>query len=119
MTAEVSEAFAEARFTTEKVSFITDEIIVQRYVEMEGELRRVMAVVKMRGSNHSHEFRMYEVTAKGIVVGASLTEYDGILSGTPTLRGKTNGASPLQANGKAASKTRNKVGKVAKARRGR
>jgi circadian clock protein KaiC len=88
MTAEVSEAFAEARFTTEKVSFITDEIIVQRYVEMEGELRRVVAVVKMRGSNHSHEFRTYEVTAKGVVVGGSLAEYDGILSGTPTLRPK-------------------------------
>ena len=88
MTAEVSEAFAEARFTTEKVSFITDEIIVQRYVEMEGQLRRVVAVVKMRGSNHSHEFRTYEVTAKGVVVGGSLAEYDGILSGAPTLRPK-------------------------------
>jgi len=88
MTAEVSEAFAEARFTTEKVSFITDEIIVQRYVEIEGELRRVVAVVKMRGSNHSHEFRTYEVTAKGVVVGGSLAEYDGILSGAPTLRPK-------------------------------
>ena len=97
MTAEVSEAFAEARFTTEKVSFITDVIIVQRYVEMKGELKRVMAVVKMRGSNHSHEFRMYEVTAKGVVVGESLTEYDGILGGTPTLRAKVNGASPAQA----------------------
>ncbi len=88
MTAEVSEAFAEARFTTEKVSFITDEIIIQRYVEIEGELRRVMAVIKMRGSDHSHEFRTYEVTAKGVVVGGPLTEYDGIITGVPTLRAK-------------------------------
>jgi circadian clock protein KaiC len=88
MTAEVSEAFSEARFTTEKVSFITDEIIVQRYIELEGELRRVMAVIKMRGSDHTHEFRMYEVTAKGVVVGGPLTEYDGIITGVPTLRSK-------------------------------
>lgn len=88
MTAEVSEAFSEARFTTEKVSFITDEIIVQRYIEMEGELKRVMAVIKMRGSDHSHEFRLYEVGAKGVVVGDSLTEYDGIITGVPTLRAK-------------------------------
>jgi circadian clock protein KaiC len=88
MTAEVSEAFSEARFTTEKVSFITDEIIVQRYIEMEGELKRVMAVIKMRGSDHSHEFRLYEVSAKGVVVGDSLTEYDGIITGVPTLRAK-------------------------------
>jgi circadian clock protein KaiC len=88
MTAEVSEAFSEARFTTEKVSFITDEIIVQRYVELKGELKRVMAVIKMRGSDHSHEFRMYEVTAKGVVVDGPLTEYDGIITGVPTLRAK-------------------------------
>jgi circadian clock protein KaiC len=92
MTAEVSEAFSEARFTTEKVSFITDEIIVQRYIELEGELRRVMAVIKMRGSDHSHEFRTYEVTAKGVFVGGPLKEYDGIITGVPTLRGKPVGA---------------------------
>jgi circadian clock protein KaiC len=86
MTAEVSEAFSEARFTTEKVSFITDEIIVQRYIELRGELRRVMVVIKMRGSDHSHEFRTYEVTAKGVIVGGPLTDYDGIITGVPTLR---------------------------------
>jgi circadian clock protein KaiC len=86
MTAEVSEAFSEARFTTERVSFITDEIIVQRYIEMKGELRRVMAVIKMRGSDHTHEFRTYDITGKGVVVGGSLTEYDGIITGVPTLR---------------------------------
>jgi circadian clock protein KaiC len=88
MTAEVAEGFSDARFTTEKVSFITDEIIVQRYVEIEGELRRVMAVIKMRGSDHSHEFRTYEVTPKGVVIGGPLTEYDGIITGVPTLRAK-------------------------------
>jgi circadian clock protein KaiC len=88
MTAEVSEAFREARFTSENVSFITDEIIVQRYVEIEGELRRVMAVIKMRGSDHSHEFRLYEVTTKGVVVGDSLKQYDGLITGVPTLRAK-------------------------------
>ena len=92
MTAEVSEAFSEARFTSENVSFITDEIIVQRYVEIKGELRRVMAVIKMRGSDHTHEFRSYDVTSKGVVVGGPLTEYDGIITGVPTLRPKPAGA---------------------------
>jgi circadian clock protein KaiC len=88
MTAEVSEGFSEARFTSEKVSFITDEIIIQRYIEIEGELRRVMAVIKMRGSDHTHEFRTYEVTSKGVVIGGTLKEYDGIITGVPTLRMK-------------------------------
>ncbi len=89
MTAEVAEGFREARFTTENVSFITDEIFVQRYVEIEGELRRVMAIIKMRGSDHSHDFRLYEVTPKGVVVGDTLAGYDGIITGVPTLRTKT------------------------------
>ena len=88
MTAEVPEGFADVRFTSEKVSFITDEIIVQRYVEIEGELLRVMAVIKVRGSDHSHEFRTYEITANGVVVGGPLKQYDGIITGVPTLRGK-------------------------------
>jgi circadian clock protein KaiC len=88
MTAEVPEGFADARFTSEKVSFITDEIIVQRYVEIEGQLLRVMAVIKVRGSDHSHEFRTYEITANGVQVGGHLKEYDGIITGVPTLRPK-------------------------------
>lgn len=88
MTAEVVEGFSDMKFTSEKVSFITDEIIIQRYVEIKGELLRVMAVIKVRGSDHSHEFRSYEVTSNGVVVGAPLTEYDGIVTGVPTLRAK-------------------------------
>jgi len=45
-------------------------------------------VIKMRGSEHSHEFRRYEVTPKGVVVGDSLKEYDGLITGVPTLRVK-------------------------------
>jgi circadian clock protein KaiC len=89
MTAEVVEGFSDVRFTTEKVSFITDEIIIQRYIEIEGELKRVMAVIKMRGSDHSHEIRTYEVTAKGVVVGSALKEYDHIITGIPALRERT------------------------------
>jgi circadian clock protein KaiC len=92
MTAEVPEGFADARFTSEKVSFITDEIIVQRYVEIEGELLRVVAVIKVRGSDHSHEFRTYEITPNGVVVGSPLKNYDGIITGVPTLRAKPSGA---------------------------
>jgi circadian clock protein KaiC len=88
MTAEVPEGFADARFTSEKISFITDEIIVQRYVEIQGELLRVMAVIKVRGSDHSHEFRTYEITENGVKVGGPLKEYDGIITGVPTLRPK-------------------------------
>lgn len=94
MTAEVPEGFADERFTSEKVSFITDEIIVQRYVEIEGELLRVIAVIKVRGSDHSHEFRTYEITANGVVVGGALKNYDGIITGVPTLRSRGKSSKP-------------------------
>lgn len=72
-------------FTGERVSFITDDIIVQHYVEIDGELEKIVAVVKMRRSQHSQEFRRYEITATGAVVGEPLRGYHGILSGAPVL----------------------------------
>jgi circadian clock protein KaiC len=86
MTVETTANYPDMGFTTERVSFITDDIIVQRFIELDGELRRVLAVVKMRGSEHSHEFRAFEVTAQGAVIGEPLKQYRGILSGAPELR---------------------------------
>ncbi len=84
MTAEVVGTYPDKSLTTEKVSFITDDIVVQRFVEIDGELRKVLVVVKMRGSGHSTEFRTYKVTAKGAEVGGPLKGYQGIITGVPT-----------------------------------
>jgi circadian clock protein KaiC len=84
MTAEVIEVFPEIRFTNERVSFVTDDILVQRYVEIDGRLEKVLAVVKMRGSDHSTEFRVYRLTPTGAVIGEALTNYHGITTGVPT-----------------------------------
>ena len=83
MTTEVVGEYPHVRFTTEKVSFITDDIMVQRFVEIDGVLRTVLAIHKMRGSEHSHEFRTYEITANGAVVGGPLKNYRGITTGVP------------------------------------
>lgn len=88
MTDEVVQGYPEVRFTSDKVSFVTDAIVVQRYVEMKGELRKILAVVKMRGSDHSRDFRTYDITAKGAVVGGPLRDYHGILTGIPDLRAR-------------------------------
>lgn len=116
MTAEVVEGFSDVRFTAERVSFITDELIIQRYIEMEGELRRVMAVIKMRGSDHSHELRTYEITPKGVTVGAALCDYDGIMTGVPSLR---RSAEPGERLGVAKQKPALRPAKPAAAKRRR
>ncbi|MEP6495330.1 MAG: ATPase domain-containing protein [bacterium] len=84
MTAEVIEAFPDVRFTNERVSFVTDDILVQRYVEIDGALEKVLAVVKMRGSDHATDFRTYNLTPTGAVMGRSLGGYHGITTGVPT-----------------------------------
>ena len=73
-------------FTGEQVSFLTDDIIVQQYAEMEGRLHTILAVMKMRASTHSHEFHQYSVTPRGATVGESLRAYDHILTGFPARR---------------------------------
>jgi len=87
MTAEVVDVFPDFRFTTERVSFITDVIIVQRYVEIDGHLQKVLAVVKMRGSAHATDFRTYELTSEGASIGHSLVGYHGITTGVPKFVG--------------------------------
>jgi circadian clock protein KaiC len=86
MTVEVTEEYTSLRFSPHAISFLTDDLILQRYIELEGQLRRVMAVVKMRGSDHSKDWRAYEVTDRGLVVGRVMSEYRGILSGIPVPR---------------------------------
>ena len=85
MTAEVIDPYPSGRFTSERVSFITDDILVQRYVEIGGHLQKVLAVVKMRGSEHATDFRTYQLTAEGAIMGQSLSGYHGITTGVPTL----------------------------------
>ena len=94
MTVEVSESLNELRLSPDVISFLTDDIVLQRYVEIEGQLKRMMTVVKMRRSQHSHDIRSYEITSSGLVVGETLKGYLGLITGTPTPL-KTNRQSRL------------------------
>lgn len=73
-----------ATLTGYRVSFLTDIILSQRYVEIEGALRKALLIVKMRGSNHSRSFRLYETKESGVTLGATMSEYDAIVTGIPT-----------------------------------
>ena len=86
MTSELEDRYIDLRFSPYGAAFLTDAIIVQRYIEVESRLQRVMAVVKVRGSAHSNEIRRYVITADGIVIGDPVLEYEGILGGQPSLK---------------------------------
>jgi circadian clock protein KaiC len=81
---EQGEGSGGFQLTGYQVSFLTDDIISQRYVEIEGGLRKALIVVKMRGSAHSREFRAYDITATGVQLRESLRDYDSIITGIPT-----------------------------------
>jgi len=83
MTAELEDSYTDLRFSPHGTAFLTDAIIMQRYIELQGQLQRVMAVVKVRGSAHSKDLRAFEITNDGIVMGDALVGYEGLLTGKP------------------------------------
>lgn len=83
-TVELDETFTEFRFSHYMVSFLADDIIRLRYVDIDGVLRRILAVVKMRDSAHSKHIREYDITRKGVVLTSRrLNEYRALISGVP------------------------------------
>ena len=85
MTAEVEDSYTELHFSPHGTAFLTDAIIMQRYIAHKGQLQRIMAVVKVRGSAHSKDMRAFEITKDGIVMGKTLGDYEGLLTGSPEL----------------------------------
>ncbi len=75
MTAELEDRYTDLRFSPHGTAFLTDAIILQRYLEIEGQLKRMMAVVKVRASNHAKDLRSFEITDDGIVVGERIGDY--------------------------------------------
>ncbi|KQM78168.1 ATPase domain-containing protein [Xylophilus sp. Leaf220] len=83
LISELEDRYTDLRFSPYGAAFLTDAIIVQRYVELDGRIERVLAVVKVRNSAHSHELRRFEITDEGIAIGTVLPGVEGLLSGHP------------------------------------
>jgi len=84
VTSELEDRYTDLRFSPYGTAFMTDAIIVQRYIEVESRLRRVMAVVKVRASAHSDQLREYSIDGGGIQIGQMLVDQEGLLGGRPT-----------------------------------
>lgn len=90
MTSELEDRYTDLRFSPYGTAFMTDAIIVQRYIEIDSRLLRVIAVVKVRASAHSNELRLFSIDDSGLQIGDRLSGQEGMLSGRPT--GKTSQA---------------------------
>ncbi len=94
-TVEVEDTFTALPFSQYVISFLTDDIIRMRYVEIQGQLRKVVVIIKMRGSNHSKDIREYVLTDKGVkILSPRETDYARLTTGAPTRIGERIEAPP-------------------------
>ncbi|MPZ47223.1 MAG: protein kinase [Betaproteobacteria bacterium] len=82
-TVEIEEDFTSMDLSKFTVSFLADDILRMRYVSINGQLRKMLMVVKMRRSPHSIDMHEYQITRKGLVIGEPLRGYRGLTSGIP------------------------------------
>jgi circadian clock protein KaiC len=64
-------------------SYLADSIVVFRYFEVKGEVRKAISVAKKRGGSHENTIRELTIDAHGLRVGDPLVEYHGVLTGIP------------------------------------
>ena len=82
-TVEIEEDFTSMDLSKFTVSFLSDDILRMRYVSINGQLRKMLMVVKMRRSAHSIDMHEYQITGRGLVIGEPLRGYRGLTSGIP------------------------------------
>ncbi|CAG1015950.1 partial Circadian clock protein kinase KaiC, partial [Burkholderiaceae bacterium] len=86
LTSELEDRYIDLRFSPYGTAFLTDAIIVQRYIELDSRLQRVMAVVKVRASAHSNGLHLFHIEEDGIHIGPILADHEGLLGGQPSRR---------------------------------
>ncbi|MFL6247321.1 MAG: RAD55 family ATPase [Thermoanaerobaculia bacterium] len=89
MTVETITSYDELQFTPHAISFLTHDILLLRYYEVDGQLKTFMTVIKTRGRKHSVDMRAFQITDKGIIVGRVLNDMQGLITAVP--QRKTDG----------------------------
>jgi len=69
------------------LTYLSDAVVLLRFFEAGGKLRRALSVLKKRTGRHEETIREYRISARGIAVGRALTEFQGVLTGVPTYIG--------------------------------
>jgi circadian clock protein KaiC len=64
-------------------AFLVDSVVELRYVEIESAIRRAIAVVKMRGSDHDKHLRELMISSNGVDIGDPFEMWNGVFTGAP------------------------------------
>ena len=71
------------------VTYLADNVILLRFFEAEGRVRRAISVIKKRTGAHEDTIREFRISNRGLSLGAPLHHFHGVLRGVPTYIGKT------------------------------
>src|SRR5438132_8650825 len=69
------------------VTYLADTVILLRYFEAKGRVRRAMSVIKKRTGAHEDTIREYRIDGRGITLGDPLHDFQGVLRGVPSMSG--------------------------------
>ncbi len=70
------------------LSYLTDTVVLLRYFEFHGAVKKAISVIKKRSGAHEDTIREFRLSSNGIVVGPPLSAFQGILTGVPTYTGE-------------------------------
>jgi len=87
VTMGMDDDFTHLRFSQSEIAYLTDAVVLMRFGESAGQLRRFISVVKVRGSSHSHDLREFHIDNIGIHIDPISSAHEGVLHGLPTSRG--------------------------------
>lgn len=73
------------------VTYLADTVLLLRYFEAMGQVRRAISVVKKRAGAHERTIREYEIDGRGVTLGKALNQFQGVLKGVPEFVGETSG----------------------------
>jgi circadian clock protein KaiC len=71
------------------VTYLADTVILLRYFEALGSVRRAISVIKKRTGAHESTIREYRIDNRGLTIGAPLSEFQGVLRGVPVYSGES------------------------------
>jgi circadian clock protein KaiC len=73
------------------VTYLADTVVLLRYFEAGGRVRRAISIVKKRTGQHEDTIREYRIDQRGMSLGKPLTGFHGVLSGIPQIAGSVPG----------------------------
>jgi len=81
VTVGLDDRSVDMNYARADIAYLTDAIVAMRYAEDDGHVKRFMSIVKVRGSDHSHDLREFRITDAGIEIDAIPALANGVLYG--------------------------------------